>query len=216
MAFGPAYFTDRVRDPMEARDSGIFARIQPAGPWSYCDFIHDGKRGVLAFWPDANGAPTPEAYGKARTCSDGLAYLPARAMPSQEALAKANGLPGMDYATSRGVTLTVPYAACSAREISFATTGFGEPSDEFAKLSAIVWEARESITLSDPRLICLVMLAVAQNYRVTAELLDDLRWLTSRDVEPVFLCMMGIDPKAIAAAGTTSPSPASASSGNHA
>ena len=216
MAFGPAYFSDRIRDPLEARDSPIFARLSHAAPWSFCDAFVDGKRGLLAFWGDGGAAPLPEAYGKPRTCPDGLMYLPPGIMPTQAELAQTNGVAGVEYTTSRGVTLTIPTYANASRYLSFSDIAFGAPADEFAKVSEQVRDAIDTIKIDDPLAIRLVMLAIMRNYRTTPELLDDLRWVTSRDVDPIWNCTRGSDPKATADAGNTLPLPVSASSQIHA
>lgn len=207
-----AYWSDAVKDPAVARDHSAFARLALAGPWQFRDWNHEGKPGVLAEWHGHTGGMA--AYGEPRTSGDGLVYFPSREPLRQEDLAKRSAPAGIDYATTTGHVLTIPLAAAAPRFLGFGDEEpLGEPANEFAVLALRVFDrlATKPIGFADPDLRRLVLLAVGQCYRVTAEVLSELRWITTADVEPVLLAIMGADPKASADAGDSSPLPASAS-----
>ncbi len=183
---------------MAARDSGVFSRIQDAGPWMYSDCYHDGRKGITAQWQDKAGPVELEKFGAPRVCGDGLVYFPSKEPISQDDLCKRSCPPGIDYLTTRNVNITVPLASAAPRFVTFGAPGIGTPANEFAQLAYQVFDAlSENITITDPRVIRLIGLAVRQAYRVTDELLDDLRWITSADIDPILCCIMGSDPKAL-------------------
>jgi hypothetical protein len=206
-----AYWSGSIRDAMAARDSATFARLAPAGPWQFREWSHEGRSGVIAEWAGTAGA-VDELYGKPRACADGLVYFPSKAPLRQEDLAKRNAPNGLDYTTTTGVTLTVPLAAAAPRFVGFEDNApaLGDPFGDFATVAQDVFDrlTAGSILYSDPTLRRLVLLAIGQCYRVTAESLGELRWITTADVEPILLCVMGTDPKALPDAGGPSPSPA--------
>ncbi len=211
MPFGPAYWSDKVTDPKEAPFADVFKRLRVAGPWSYVSQSWSGKNGVAAVWLDANGAASLDQYAEPRTCFDGLLYFASKQPIKQIDIGRKDYIPGIEYTTSKGTNLTIPYAGSAATEISFSDMTLGAPADEFASLANMIWERRDKVMVGDPELIRLVYLAIAQNYRVTQEMLDGFKWITSKDIDPIYCCLMGLDPKALADEAGTSPLPASAS-----
>ncbi len=210
MPIGPAYWTDTITDPSQGPLCDAFKRIHIAGPWQYFPVSHDGKNGIGAIWADNKEGACPLAlFGKPRKSFDGLVYFPGEKI-AQINLGKRDYIEGIEYATSRGITLTIPFASYAAVDVSFSSLSLGGPSDEFAQMAENIWENRSTILVRDPRLLRLIYLAIAQNYRVTQETLDDLNWVTSKDIDPIYCCIMGLDPKALADAEQTSPSTASA------
>ncbi len=208
---GFAYWSAEAGTAMLARESPRFARIMAAGPWQFRDYDHDGKHGVIAQWKGV----TEESYGTPRLCSDGLWYFPAGAALTIASLAKDNVPTGIDVDLSTGVTLTIPLALAAPRLLTFGDDdGLGAPASEFATLADQVFERlrkKEPVTLRDKDVRRLVVLAVQQSYRVTDEVLTELRWITTLDVDPILCAIMGSDPKASPDANATSPSPASGS-----
>lgn len=208
-----AYWSGAVKDGAEARDHAAFARIAPGGPWQFRDWMHEGQAGVIAEWAGSSGM----SYGTPRACADGLVYFPSRLPLRQEDLAKRNAPAGIDYTTTTGVTLTIPLAAAAPRFLGFedGADAVGEAFGEFARLAERFFDRlsteKKHIPWSDADLRRLILLAIGQCYRVTAEPLGELRWITTADVEPVLMAMMGSDPKALADAGEPSLSLASAS-----
>ncbi len=215
MPVGPAYWTDKLTDPQLAPGSSVFKRIAPGGPWSYVAHSWNGAKGVAAVWIDANGACTLDQYLPPKPCYDGLMYFANPLPQEQMAIGRRDYIPGIEYLTSRGINLTIPLAAGAASEVLFSSLTLGDPADEFAALANSIWERKDSVMVRDPELIRLIYLAIAQNYRVTQEMLDDLKWITSKDIDPIYCCVMGLDPKALADAAQQSPSPASASAGQN-
>ncbi len=207
---GPAYWTDTITDPSLGPSCPAFDRIKIAGPWQYFNTTHIGKSGVAAIWQDnKNGACPLELFGAGKTSFDGLVYFPGDKL-SQTEIGKTNYIEGAEYTTSLGITLTIPFAARAAVEVSFSSLSLGSASDDFAKIAEDIWADRQTIKLNDKRLLRLIYLALAQNYRITQEMLDDLRWLTSKDIDPVYCCIMGLDPKVLAGEVKISQSTASA------
>ncbi len=194
---GPAYWTDSITDAAQGPTCKAFERIKIAGPWQFFGALNEGVKGVAAIWKDnTDGACPLASLGKFRKCFDGLVYFPGTT-PKQIDIGKRDYIEGIEYTTSLGVTLTIPLAAHAAVEVSFSSLDLGGPSDEFAKMAEEIWANKENILIRDPRLLRLVFLAIAQNYRITQELLDDLRWLTSKDIDPIYCCIMGLDPKTL-------------------
>ncbi len=197
MAIGPAYWTDAITDASLGPACPAFERIRIAGPWQYFSCSHAGKSGVAATWADnKDGACPLSVFGEGRKSFDGLYYFPGTT-PKQIDIGKRDYIDGIEYTTSLGVTLTIPLAAHAAVEVSFSSLELGGPSDEFAKMAEDIWANRDNIQIRDQRLLRLIFLAIAQNYRITQELLDDLRWLTSKDIDPIYCCIMGLDPKTL-------------------
>ena len=49
--------------------------------------------------------------------------------------------------------------------------------------------------LDDPRVMGLIIKAIEQTYRVTAELLSELQWINTLDIAPIYDIIMGVYPK---------------------
>ncbi len=194
---GPAYWTDAITDAAQGPSCKAFERLKIAGPWQFFNSFHNGAKGVAAIWKEnIDGACPLSSFGEGRKSFDGLIYFPG-VTPNQMDIGKRDFIDGIEYITSLGITLTIPLAAHASVEVSFSDLELGGPSDEFAKMAEDVWSCRNDIKVRDKRLLRLIFLAIAQNYRVTQETLDDLRWLTSKDIDPIYCCIMGLDPKAL-------------------
>ncbi len=213
-----AYFSPGTRCSGPASEMPEFARVLAAGPWSACRSMQDGKPGAL-IWSQGFNQPIPNfAPERWRPCSDGLLYLRPDPIPDQMSLARARRANSFDLTTSRGITLSIPLAASAPRLVSFSAGTLGDPADDFGgaafavfdRLAEMRKDPAKVVTGTDPEVLRLVLLALQQTYRVTAELLDDLRWISSADIEPIILAIMGQSPKALEAAGAQSPSPAAA------
>jgi hypothetical protein len=189
-----------------------FQRILSAGPWAVGEYsagVHG--MGTVAFWAGTEVGDLDNLQW--RQCADGLLYA-RRGMPKQTELAKRNTSPGIDITLSTGVYLTVPIAAAAPRKVLFGSGDLGEPVTEYAKRALALFERmsdpKNKISILDPESLMVVTLAVQAAYRVTTELLDDLGWITSADIDPILCAAMGSDPKALEAADVPSSSPAAA------
>ncbi|HEV8176273.1 MAG TPA: hypothetical protein VGP44_01150 [Gemmatimonadales bacterium] len=204
------------------REIPAFARVLESGPWSSTEFNHhEAGSGALLFWTDKSIGQTdlrrPEAW---RKCADGLWYCRPAVLPDQSILAKRNCPQGIDVTLATGLLLTIPLATAAPRAVCFSSGSLGDPSSEFGRVADAVYDRMangkddagkaKGLPLLDPQVLRLVTLALMAAYRVTPELLDDLGWITSADIDPILCAIMGTDPKAFEPAGVSSPLPAGA------
>ncbi len=203
-----------------ARDIPQAARLLDAGPWSATEFNHhEAGAGVLVTWKD-QPLSTEEARKPAnwRKCADGLWYCRGPVLPNQELLAKRSCPAGIDVMLASGIMLTVPLATAAPRAISFCDGTLGQPVTEFGRCADTVFDRMtntkdatgkiKGLPLLDTGVLRLVTLAIMAAYRVTPELLDDLQWITSSDIDSILCAIMGTDPKALEPAGSSLPLPA--------
>ena len=205
-----AYFSAQTNSAEEcARTNGgeAFAHISHCGKWNYCAHTHNGEKGVLAFWKGM--APGRADLSEGVVFGD-LTYFAPDPLPSQKELAKASPYPSAVVTTHRGIQLSIPLAVGAPRMVSFTgneLTGF---SGDFAEMAFAVnamidniADEDEDIALLDDRLIELVGRSIQENYAVTPELLDDLGWITSIDIIPIYRAIMGADPLPLGAENDT-------------
>lgn len=211
----PAYFAPGVSCAQRpAKNIPEFARVASAGPWSCCDSSQCGANGCLIFLAGTE-QPVP-GHGKPDdwlTCSDGLRYLTGQALPSQTSLVREHNVKGIDYTTSQGITLTIPVALASPRMISFSSKKALGFSTDFATMAFKIYDRltdENGLNLLDHQVLKLIADAIAHVYRVTPEILDELGWISSADIDPILCCVFGSDPKALNPAGGSSPLPAGA------
>lgn len=186
-----------------------FSRVLTADKWYCCNSTQDGKQGALIF-SQSDPQPAPHTTGW-RECFDGLMYLPPATLPGTiDLLRPERRMRFIDVLTSRGVLLSIPVASAAAREVDFSAKKFGVPSDDFGKCAYAFFDrlsdtkAASQPKLGDADTLRLVMLAVQQFYRVTEELLNDLGWISSLDIDPIISAIMGAtDSKTKAADGTS-------------
>ena len=177
-----------------------FSRIKPGNKWLATNSTQQGKSGTVVYIGDQ---PEANADGWVEQ-ADGLFYLPGRKLPAQVDLVRDHGVRGTDYVTSTGVTLTIPIAALSARKISFSSGQANDYATVFARKAFALFDKLASDTpvmADDPDLFALICEAVMQVYYVTPELLDELQWITTADVDPIVVCLMGASPKVSKPAG---------------
>jgi hypothetical protein len=212
----PAYFAPDIKcNARPPRDIPEFSRLRPGDKWFACDSSQNGKRGALVVFgrPDSTEMPAQGCSGWVE-CADGLLYLPGRKMPEQADLVRGHRVDGIDYVTSTGVTLTIPVAAASPRKLLFSSGKTGDPASDWAKRAFDLFDrlrSSERVSATDPAIIALVCDAIGHVYATTPEMLDELGWLTSADLDPILVCMMGADPKkAVQPAGDSLPSPVGA------
>ncbi len=196
----PAHAADRMR----AGDHPGLARIALAGPWQ---FSAHPEGGSLATWLGSR-VPRIDDLCDAVSCSDGLTYYRPSPLPSPMDLAKTlHSSDEIDVDLVSGVRVSILLARSSPRRLRFTgDSSIGEPLTEYGRLARVVSErlaeadADHPITTDDADVRRLLLLAIAQRYRVTEELLDDVGWISTADVDPVICAIMGSDPKAFAAA----------------
>ena len=175
-------------------------RLAPAGPWQCCD-SHDG--GTLLTFKGAS--VSLDSYGPPQVCDDGLVYYPSLVPLTPADLGKANIPDSVPVTLASGMTLSIPVARRSARKRSFTGKAVGDYVSEFPRLAFSVYDRVQSdqaIKLDDRDLVRVIFLAVSLCYRVTEEVLSDLGWLSTADDDPIISAVFGLDPKAVAAAGS--------------
>ncbi len=211
------YFAPGVKVPGPATDIAVFARLMTAGPWKAKSAIHpELGQGALA-WNGPEEFTEDLLKGEWRECHDGLRYRRPPVMPTQASLARSSCPRGIDVLMSTGVQLTIPLALAAPRKLSFARQTTDEPATEFGRIAHKLGERLRAlpenggIPNTDPEVLHTVTQALMTAYRVTPELLDDLEWITSADLEPIVCAIMGSDPKAFAPEPSTSPSPVAVS-----
>ena len=151
----------------------------------------------------------PDVASRWRKCHDGLWYLPPSELPDQAMLARERCPKGIDLTSSTGITLTIPLAAAAPRAIDLATGELGEAVAPYAREAYALFDRidnGETVTLTDPQVRRVVLLALQACYRLTPELLADLGWITTDDLDPILSAILGSHPKASGDAAGTSPS----------
>jgi hypothetical protein len=110
-----------------------------------------------------------------------------------------SGPAGIDLQLSSGIYLTIPLAVYSPQvvdlfsgQITGAATPFGV--EAFALFDRMA--AEPSIPLTDKQVLRVIALALMARYRLTPELLQDLRWVTTADIDPILSAILGTHPKA--------------------
>ena len=193
----PAYFLPGQRSA-PAFQIPALAPIMDAGPWSVADWEHpELGHGVIAYW---TGCAKPDHRpGQWRALPDGRHYLAPAVLPSPGQLWRDSGPAGIDLQLSSGLYLTIPLATHSPQvvdlfsgQITGPATAFG--SEAFALFDRIA--AEPGISLTDPQVLRVIALALMARYRLTPELLSDLRWITTADIDPVLSAILGTHPKA--------------------
>ncbi len=190
---------------MVADEADCFKRIKLGGPWKWTQTHHKGARGVLAFRGDI-----PLDLGEGKTCSDGLVYF-SKEIPAQDDLAKSNTGPRFPVELSSGRVIDIPLAVYAPKVLAFDSDAEGEHATEFGREAYRIWGKIEAKDYpQDKDMKRLIFLAIQQTYGVTEELLSQLGWITNLDIVPIALAVSGRDPKSVAVASVTSPSPAAA------
>jgi hypothetical protein len=214
VVISPAYFAPGVAADAAAA-MPCFRRILPAGPWQVASYNHPVQGwGAMAWWV---GCAQPEDLPDWRASPDGLWYCGPAALPGQAELARPNAPRGIEVPVTCGAMLTMPLATLAPRRVSLLTGQLGEPADEYGRLgyavSARLRAAGEAgLPVTDREVLRFLTAGLALAYRVTAEMIEDLGWVTTADVDPLLCAALGHDPKASEPAATSSPSHAAGSS----
>lgn len=216
-----AYHLPKVR-PEDAIEHPSAARLLHAGPWLAVPHEHGGTFLYWADFPEKGDRAShlPESYGPPRQTADGLMYYPPKVLPDIWDLASSERA-GADVPLACGKTVTVPLALTEHRQFILGEPGgvYGLPVTEYGRLAAELLDVcaepkpgsdAGGIAHDDPRLHRVLELAIGQRYRVTRELLNDLRVITPEDIDPLLGAIWTGDPKALtpardgAASGSTS------------
>ena len=196
MITGPAYWAPDV-SPSEAKESAVFAAIQHAGPWQYQGHPSGG---TLATMIGFNAAI--EDFTAPQFLSSGLHYMAPKVMPTLYDLAKPDIGSGVVIQLSCGVAAEIPVAVVRFRQLRLSASArdrVGDPVTEYGRLSVSLLDRAKvegGIPHDDHDLHRLLVLALSQRYRVTAEILDDLGIISTEDVEPMLGIIWCGDPKA--------------------
>lgn len=205
----PAFFIPGVDCSGPARDIKEFARINPGKLWKSCASNQNGRPGAVAFIGEQPSYNSPGWTD----CGDGMWYLPGRPLPAQVDLVRERKVDGIEYVTSAGVTLTIPIASAAPRQILFSAKKAGDHSGRFALNAFALFDklqTGEIASVFDPAVIDVIMQALSEVYYLTPELLDELKWINSSDVDGILMCIMGANPKDQTPAGGSLPSPVGA------
>lgn len=192
--------SERLHD----RSHAGLARLAIAGPWQ---FAQHPEGGCVATWLGSK----PRAFdslGDGEACEDGMVYYRPDPLPGAMDLAKSkHSEDEIDVDLECGVRLSILLAISAPRRLRFTGgAAIGDPLSEYGLLARDVQRrlaeapADQPLTVADAGVRRLLFLAVAQRYRVTEELLNDLGWLSTADVDPLLCAIWGSDPKAFAAA----------------
>jgi len=201
-----AYWAKAVA-PQAASESPVFARIQMAGPWLYAAHPEGGTLAYLNHWPEQGqtGPRSPDGYGEARDCGDGLIYLPPKKKTDIWDLGRENRA-GVDFKLACGKTVSIPVALVQHRQFRVgpgAKDRLGEPISEYGALAIELLKSAQKdgkLDEEDPRLWRLIALAFSQCYRLTPELLDDTQCFALDDIDPLLGLVWWGDPKALSPA----------------
>jgi hypothetical protein len=197
---------------MDAAEDQRMAAILCGGPWCYS---LDGD-GVICTHP---GEPrSSEAYGQPVPVDgvDGLFFLPPMGASSLYDYARPDVHGGVDLRLACGLTVSIPVALVQHRQLLIGGRKpvAGDPVTEYGRLAARLYASAsgsDGLQMDDPTLGRLLILALAQHYRVTAHMIDHLGVLSVDDVDPILGAVWCGDPKALApvSAGGLNASPTS-------
>ncbi len=195
-----AYFSDKTRDAMGASEHPVFSRLMGCGKWNWTKWEHAGKSGILAHLDQ-----TPLTVGMPeKTCPDGLVYFGYIKQPAQDDLARDNVPNSFAVELSCGRTIDIPLAIAAPKCLSFDGSGDDGHATEFGREAFRIWDNIELKKFpNDMECRKLIYLAINQTYKVTQELLTQLKWVADVDVVPIMLAISGRDPKSDAVAGNT-------------
>jgi len=203
---GPAYWAPDV-SAVEAKEHPAFASIQHAGPWQYQTHPHGGAYATMI------GTDNDLAlYQAPQELVGGLHYLAPLAMPTLYDLAKETPGQGVMVQLACGIAVEVPVAVVRFRQLRLSASAknrVGDPVTEYGRLSVSLLDRAKvegGIPHDDPQLHRLIVLAISQRYRVTAEILDDMGIISAEDIEPLLGAIWCGDPKAGAPASDGTPS----------
>jgi hypothetical protein len=186
--------------------------------------VNHPSGGTLLVYPARDGAAVPlTAFGPAEATFDGLTfYPPLEAIDPLETIKAENARgAGSWYGTTKGLSVWVPLATATPREVILVAGGgmrLGDYANEFGVLAHELWDTMKStkdgIGYDDARLWRLIMLAVQRAYALTDELVQRCGWFTTADIAAVTMLVFGLSPKALAAAraGSASADPATQTS----
>lgn len=179
--------------------------------------------GALMVYPARDSAAVPlDAFGPPVDTFDGLVFYPPLdpIVPEDAIKAEQQRGPGNWHGTTKGLSLWIPLAAATPREVIVVAGGgfrYGGFANEFGLLAHELWDAMQAdkeLTFDEPRLWRLLLLAIQRAYALTDELIERCGWFTSADVGPITFLVFGLSPKALAAApvGSASVDPATQTS----
>lgn len=194
----PAYFAE-VPCEGPARNCQAFERIKPGSRWKAAAGSVNGKNGTI-IWLDGD----QPSEGEWITCPDGLLYLNGQSLPPIATLARQHNVQGVDYTTSKGCMLTIPVASAAPRRVLFGAKKTGSVDDKFALDAFALFdrlEKKDFVALDDPSIVQLVADAINHVYYMTPEMLDEYGIITTADIDPILMCLMGVDPKKVDASG---------------
>lgn len=207
-----AYVIEGVK-AAACRNDPRLASIIDAGPWQYVD--HEG--GTMVQPRDEQGRPHNKQlwdWEKKRPARgpdgiiEGMFYVPPVELPDQAELAKANGNSlDSDLIISKGRIITIECALVAPEYVGFGGSSPGEYATEYGRVAWAFYEKCNAndgnYELNDPLALEVVYQAVASRYRVTRDLLTDLRWISSDDIAPILEVAFGADPKSLGAESAT-------------
>lgn len=180
----------------------VAKRLVIAGPWQ---FVTHHLGGALATWKGAS--IKLEDYAAERPTDDGMFYLAPKRQLTPADVARDAISESVPVTFDSGVTIDIPIASRSPIVRRFTKASkFGGYAGEYAKTAYKLYDrivAKEDILLGDDDLRRMIFLAVASNYRVTEEVLDDLEWLTTADDSKITEVAFGHGPKSSPAAEAT-------------
>jgi hypothetical protein len=203
---GPAYWAPDV-SAAEAKEHPAFASIQHAGPWQYQTHPAGGTYATMIGYDNDLAL-----YQEPQELVNCLHYLAPLAMPTLYDLAKPSGAAGVVVQLACGIAIEVPVAVVRFRQLRLSASAknrVGDPVTEYGRLSVSLLDRAKvegGIPHDDPALHRLIVLAISQRYRVTAEILDDMGIISAEDIEPLLGAIWCGDPKAGAPASDGTPS----------
>lgn len=193
-----AYATDKVTLSNALTDPFWRDRIEPAGPWFYFPADVKGKKCIVVAQKKSETPPTLKDFKDPIEIEENLYYFPCKKLPDIEEVAKENiAHETKDYTTSMGVTLSIPLYRSIPRVLNSRSI-VGKAVGVFAKrCESLFQKLSEGKQAEDKELILFVYAAIQECYSVTDDLLDDLQWVTTKDIDPILERVLGLDPKSL-------------------
>jgi hypothetical protein len=167
------------------------ARLVKAGPWQESAGTVDGKSGI--FLKHA-AAETPKDSTPWITTDDDLMFQ-CETPPTLADVARTECPAASTVALASGAYVSVALAVEAPRVYLFGSRAAGAPVGEFSKAiaEAAMVEAGQNFPVELVERV--VIHAIGECYHTTAEILNAMGIITTRDIKPLWESISGADPK---------------------
>ena len=182
----------------QALESPQIAAIKCGGPWVASATPH-GALLTLADYPRSL-----DAYASPVDIDGGIQWLAPLVQESLYDVARPDVTAGVEVRLACGLLISIPVATIQHRQLLLSgKPRIGPPVTEYGRLAASLYDlvsGPAGLDKDTPEVARFLVLALAQHYKVTAELIDHLGIISVDDVDSILGAAWTGDPKALAPA----------------